>query len=105
MPMATGFAAVNLANQLSSFGRTMQIVNIHEAKTNLSRLIARAGQGEAFVIAKAGKPLVKVTAIHTPDGEPRSRLGFMQGTMQVPDDFDRMGGEDIAGLFAGAGAP
>jgi antitoxin (DNA-binding transcriptional repressor) of toxin-antitoxin stability system len=80
----------------------MQTVNIHEAKTNLSRLIALAGQGEAFVIAKAGKPLVKVTAIHTQNGEPSRRLGFMQGTMRIPDDFDRMGGEDIAGLFAGA---
>lgn len=82
----------------------MQTVNIHEAKTNLSRLIALAGQGEAFVIAKAGKPLVKVTAINTQNGEPSRRLGFMQGTMRVPDDFDRMGGEDIASLFAGATA-
>ena len=82
----------------------MQTVNIHEAKTNLSRLIALAGQGEAFVIAKAGKPLVKVTAINTQNGEPRSRLGFMQGTMQVPEDFDRMGGDDIADLFSEAAA-
>ena len=82
----------------------MQTVNIHEAKTNLSRLIALAGQGEPFVIAKAGKPLVKVTAINTPSGEQRRRLGFMKGTMQVPDDFDRMGGDDIASLFAGGAA-
>ena len=79
----------------------MQIINIHEAKTNLSRLIALAGQGEPFVIAKAGKPLVKVTAITTQNGEPRRRLGFMRGMMQVPDDFDRMGGDDLARLFAG----
>jgi prevent-host-death family protein len=79
----------------------MQTVNIHEAKTNLSRLIAEAEKGEGFVIARAGKPLVKVTAIHTQDGEARRRLGFMQGTMQVPEDFDRMGSEEIAGLFAG----
>lgn len=79
----------------------MQTVNIHEAKTNLSRLIALAGQGEPFVIAKAGKPLVKVTAINTPSGEQCRRLGFMRGMMQVPDDFDRMGGDDIASLFAG----
>jgi len=56
------------------------------------------------VIAKAGKPLVMVTAIQTPAGEPRQRLGFMRGALQVPDDFDRMGSDDIAGLFAGGGA-
>lgn len=82
----------------------MQTVNIHEAKTNLSRLIALAGQGEPFVIAKAGKPLVKVTAINAQNGEQRRRLGFMKGMMQVPDDFDRMGGDDIASLFAGGAA-
>ena len=82
----------------------MKTVNIHEAKTNLSRLIALAGQGEPFVIAKAGKPLVKVTAINTSNGDKRRRLGFMKGTMQVPEDFDRMGGDDIASLFAGGAA-
>lgn len=80
----------------------MQTVNIHEAKTNLSRLIALAEQGEPFVIAKAGKPLVKVTAINAPNGEQRRRLGFMRGMMQVPEDFDRMGGDELASLFAGA---
>jgi prevent-host-death family protein len=64
------------------------IVNIHEAKTHLSRLIERALKGEAFVIAKAGKPLVKVTALEAP-GPPR-RLGFLAGELEVPDDFDRM---------------
>lgn len=77
----------------------MQIVNIHEAKTNLSKLIALAGQGEPFVIAKAGKPLVTVTAIRPAESEPRSRLGFMKGTLRVPDDFDRMGGDGVAALF------
>jgi len=62
----------------------MQTVNIHEAKTNLSRLIALAGQGQPFVIAKAGKPLVKVTAIQAPATEPHQRLGFMRGALQVP---------------------
>lgn len=82
----------------------MQTVNIHEAKTNLSRLIVMAGQGEPFIIAKAGKPLVKVTAINTPSGEQRRRLGFMKGMLQVPDDFDRMGSDTIADLFAGGPA-
>lgn len=79
----------------------MQTFNVHEAKTQLSRLIALAGQGEPFVIAKAGKPLVKVTAINSPHGAQRSRLGFMKGTMKVPEDFDRMGGDALAHLFAG----
>lgn len=82
----------------------MQTVNIHEAKTNLSRLIALAGQGQPFVIAKAGKPLVMVTAIQPAMSEPPRRLGFMRGALQVPDDFDRMGSNDIASLFAGGGA-
>lgn len=75
----------------------MNTVNIHEAKTQLSRLVDRAAKGEAFVIAKAGKPLVKVSAIDAP-AEPR-RLGFLKGEIEVPDDFDRMGESEIAALF------
>lgn len=75
----------------------MTTVNIHEAKTQLSRLIDRAAKGESFVIAKAGKPLVKVSALDAPE-EPR-RLGFLKGEIEVPDDFDRMGARDIAALF------
>ena len=48
--------------------------------------------------------VVKVTAIHTQSGEQPRRLGFMRGVLQVPDDFDRMGGDDIASMFAGGGA-
>ena len=75
----------------------MKTVNIHEAKTQLSRLVDRAAKGESFVIAKAGKPLVKVTAIDAP-AEPR-RLGFLKGEIAVPDDFNRMGEREIAALF------
>lgn len=82
----------------------MQTVNIHEAKTQLSRLMALAGQGEPFIIAKAGKPLGKVTAIHAVNEAQHRRLGFMQGTMTVPDDIDTMGGDRIAALFAGGAA-
>lgn len=80
----------------------MNTVNIHEAKTQLSRLVYRAARGEAFVIAKAGKPLVKVSALDAP-AEPR-RLGFLAGEIEVPDDFDRMGEREIAALF-GVKAP
>lgn len=75
----------------------MNTVNIHEAKTQLSRLVDRAAKGEAFVIAKAGKPLVKVSAIDAP-AEPK-RLGFLKGEIEVPEDFNRMGEREIAALF------
>ena len=75
----------------------MRTVNIHEAKTQLSRLVDQAVKGEPFVIAKAGKPLVKVMALETP-AAPR-RLGFLAGEIAVPDDFDTMGEAEIAALF------
>ena len=75
----------------------MITVNIHEAKTQLSKLVDRASKGESFVIAKAGKPLVKVTAIDAPAAP--QRLGFMKGQFKVPDDFDRMDEAEIAKLF------
>ncbi len=79
----------------------MRTVNIHEAKTNLSRLIEQAVNGESFVIAKAGKPMVRVTAIDAPRADQVRRLGFMAGQIQVPDDFDTLGADAIAALFAG----
>jgi antitoxin (DNA-binding transcriptional repressor) of toxin-antitoxin stability system len=77
----------------------MQTVNIHEAKTHLSRLVEQAAKGESFVIAKAGKQLVKVSALDSPTGDQIRRLGFLSGQIKVPDDFDRMGSEEIARLF------
>lgn len=77
----------------------MQTVNIHEAKTHLSRLIEQAVRGEPFVIAKAGKPLVKVMALHAPEAGQQRRLGFMAGQIAVPEDFDRMGSTEIERLF------
>jgi prevent-host-death family protein len=79
----------------------MQTVNIHEAKTHLSKLVDRAAGGETIVIAKAGKPLVRVTALDAPT-EPR-RLGFLAGEIAVPEDFDTMGADEISALF-GTGA-
>ncbi len=77
----------------------MQTVNIHEAKTQLSRLIEQAVNGEPFIIAKAGKPLVKVTSLDAPAGPQVRRLGFMSGQIEVPEDFDRMGKRRIERLF------
>jgi len=79
----------------------VQIVNIHQAKTQLSKLVEQAANGESFIIAKAGKPLVKVTAISTPVGSMVRRIGFLEGRFKVPDDFDRMGEDEIAAMFEG----
>lgn len=77
----------------------MKTVNVHEAKTQLSRLIADAVKGEPFIIAKAGKPMVKVTALDPP--KPVSRLGFLKGQFKVPDDFDTMDADEIERAFNG----
>jgi prevent-host-death family protein len=79
----------------------MQTVNIHEAKTQLSRLIEQAVQGESFIIAKAGKPLVKVTRLDAPSARQVRRLGFMPGQIKVPDDFDSMGSGNVEQFFSG----
>lgn len=75
----------------------MRIVNIHEAKTQLSKLVEAASKGEPFIIAKAGKPLVKVVPIDAP--KPPRRFDFMAGQFTVPDDFDTMYQEEIEKLF------
>ena len=79
----------------------MKTVNIHEAKTQLSKLVEEASKGEAFVIAKAGKPIVKVMALNAPTGAQVRRLGFMAGQISVPDDFDKMGKDQIEEMFGG----
>ena len=79
----------------------MKTVNIHAAKTQLSKLVDEAAKGEPFVIAKAGKPLVKVTALAAPIGTQTRRLGFLKGQITVPDDFDRMGSKEIDEMFSG----
>ncbi len=79
----------------------MLTVNIHDAKTNLSNLVEQAvSRGEGFIIAPAGKPLVKVT----PRGEgerPKRRIGFLDGRFSVPDDFKAIGQDEIAAMFEG----
>jgi prevent-host-death family protein len=80
----------------------MRTVNIHAAKTHLSRLIEEAVRsGQPFVIAKAGKPLVKVEALASAAPAQR-RLGFLkQVDVRIPDDFDRWMEDEIADLFDG----
>ena len=78
----------------------MRTVNIQEAKKHLSRLIERAANGEPFIIAKAGKPLVKVVPLDAPPAGEIKRLGFMPG-IEVPDDFDTMFSDEIEKMFYG----
>ena len=76
----------------------MRTINIHEAKTHLSRLVDQVANGEPFIIAKAGKPMVKVVPLTAPVDKAR-RLGFLEGQLSVPDDFDRLGSAEIERLF------
>src|SRR5277367_2439281 len=85
----------------------LKIVNIHEAKTHLSRLVEEAARGESFVIAKAGKPMVKVIRLDMePESKPKRRLGFMQGMYSLPENYwevDREMDEEIEKMFFGDG--
>ncbi len=79
----------------------MDTVNIHEAKTHLSRLVERAARGESFIIAKAGRPMVKVVPLDPEEQKKSPRLGFMAGEFKVPSDFDTMSADEIARIFYG----
>lgn len=75
----------------------MEIVNIHQAKTHLSKLLARVALGEEFVIAKAGKPLARLIAFRAED-EVRAG-GQWKGLVHIGDDFDDPLPDEIAGPF------
>jgi prevent-host-death family protein len=79
----------------------MRTINIHEANTHLSRQVDQVVAGEPFIIAKAGKPMVKVVPLDAPASTDMRGLGFMQGQGAVPDDFDEIAREEIEQLFAG----
>ena len=76
-------------------------INIHDAKTHLSRLVDKAAKGEPFVIAKAGKPMVKVVPLDAPRPDAPKRFGFLAGSLQVPDaeTFNAMAADEIAAMF------
>jgi len=78
----------------------MQHYNIHHAKTHLSALVDKALAGDPFIIAKAGKPLVKVIALNAPEPSRIKRFGFMAGQLNIPDDFDTMGDAENELLFS-----
>ncbi len=82
----------------------MRTFNIHDAKTHLSRLVDEAVEGEPFIIAKAGKPKVKVVRIDEPRSDRKRRLGFMKGAYTLPADFaelDQKLDRQVAKLFSG----
>jgi prevent-host-death family protein len=79
----------------------MKTYNIHNAKTHLSMLVEQAAKGEPFVIAKAGKPMVKVVALNVQEPSRKKRFGFMAEQIQVPKDFNAMGAKEIERLFEG----
>ena len=78
----------------------MTTVNVHEAKTQLSKLLDRVADGETIVIAKAGRPVARLMPLEVVSLAER-RLGFLRGRLEVPDDFDRLGAEEIADAFGG----
>ncbi len=74
------------------------VVNLYEAKTRLSLLVERAAAGETIVIAKAGRPMARLVPVRKGH---RIRLGSLRGRIRVPDDFDRLAGDEIEAMFGG----
>lgn len=75
---------------------------MHEAKTHLSKLVTAAAAGEPFVIARAGKPLVKVVPVDGDEAKPaRRRIGILDGKYEVPDDFKAFARDEIEDMFYG----
>ena len=79
----------------------MRTISMKEAKRQLSRLVDAAADGEPFIITRAGKPVVKVVAVEAPESGAMRRIGFLDGQIVVPEDFDRMGSDEIEAQFEG----
>lgn len=78
-------------------------VNIHQAKTHLSRLLQRVAAGEEITIARAGVPIARLVAV-----EPKNKirpLGFARGQVWVADDFDAPLPDDLLKAFYGGELP
>ena len=75
----------------------MRTVTMRYAQAHLPRLVREAVGGEPFIIARAGTPLVQVSEVEPPS--PKTRLGFLTGQVQVPDDFDTLGADEIQAMF------
>jgi prevent-host-death family protein len=80
----------------------MKVVNTHEAKTHLSRLLDEVAAGAEIVIARAGKPIARLAPLYD---EPRpKRLGLLRGKLVVPDSFDAPLPEEVLAAFEGSGS-
>ncbi len=79
-------------------------VNIHDAKTQLSKLIERVENGEDVVIARAGKPVVRLTQLAVTEKPKKRRLGGLEGMYTIPEDFDTMFDKEIEEMFYGESA-
>ncbi len=77
----------------------MKPVNIHQAKTELSKLVERAEAGEEVIIARAGRPAAKLVPLTQVRG--RRRLGLLDGKFKIPDDFNEPLPESVLRAFAG----
>jgi prevent-host-death family protein len=81
----------------------MDNVNLHEAKTHLSRLVDQVAQGESIIIAKSGRPMAKLVPLDAAEALGAKRIGFLAGEFAVPEDFDRMGEAEIEAMFQAGG--
>ena len=79
----------------------MQTVNIHAAKTHLSRLLEAAAAGEEIIIAKAGTPVAKLGPLAATTGRRKRRLGLLAGRVKIPKDFDAPLPSDVLESFEG----
>ena len=77
----------------------MQTINIHEAKTHLSRLLEQVAEGEEIIIARAGKAIARLVPLDVP--AKKRQLGLLKGKLNVPDDFDRPLADDELSMFEG----
>ncbi|SFC95759.1 prevent-host-death family protein [Thiohalospira halophila DSM 15071] len=82
-----------------------ETIDIDEAKTHLARLLDKVSQGEPVIIARAGKPVARLTQFDSPEPDRARRIGFLKGQIEVPDDFDRMGEEPNDGGGQGVVTP
>lgn len=76
-------------------------INIHEAKTQFSRLVDRAANGETVIIAKSGKPVAKLVPLDKSVVDTSKRIGGLEGKFVVPENFDRWMEDEIAEMFYG----
>lgn len=76
----------------------METVNIHEAKTHLSRLVEEVAAGAEIVISKNGVPRAKLVPL---DSSRKLKFGVMKGKLRYPDDFDAPLPDEVMALFEG----